>query len=63
MIRALAAALLVVALASPAGAAPGRTAVVDLGGLRSYVLSDQAVALAGVELFVRAGLERDLQLA
>ncbi len=58
MIRALAAAGLCVALAAPAAAAPTRTTMVDLGGLRAYVSSDQGLPLAAVELVVRAGLER-----
>jgi zinc protease len=58
MTRVLAAAGLCAALAAPAAAAPARTAVVELGDLRAYVRSDQAVPLAGVELFVRAGLDR-----
>jgi zinc protease len=43
---------------TPAVAAAPRTAVVDLGGTRAYVRADQALPLAGVELFVRAGLDR-----
>jgi zinc protease len=58
VIRALAVAGVFVALAAPAGAAPARTTVVDLGELRAYVRGDQAAPLAGVELFVRAGLDR-----
>jgi zinc protease len=60
VIRSLAAAA-AVALALPglAVAAAPRTAVVDLGGTRAYVRTDQAVPLAGVELFVRAGLDRE----
>jgi zinc protease len=42
----------------PASAAPGRTEVVDLGGARGYVRHDPAAPLAGIELFVRAGLDR-----
>ncbi len=54
----LAAAALGAALAAPAaGNMPG-TAVVDLGGVRAYVHADQASPLAGVELFLRAGLDR-----
>jgi predicted Zn-dependent peptidase len=58
-------AVLALALASalaapgpPALAAP-RTAAVDFGGTRGYVRADQALALAGVELVVRAGLDRE----
>jgi zinc protease len=42
---------------TPASAA-ARTAVVDLGGPHAYVRSDANASLAGVELFVRAGLDR-----
>jgi zinc protease len=38
--------------------ADARTSVVDLGGPRAYVRSDANASLAGVELFVRAGLDR-----
>ena len=58
VIRALAAAVLLLAPATSAGPAAARTAVADAGGLRAYVRSDQAVPLAGVALFVRAGLDR-----
>ena len=58
MIAGLAAAALGVALASPVVATAPRTTVVDLGGVRAYVHADQASPLAGVELFVRAGLDR-----
>jgi len=34
------------------------TAVVDLGGSRAYVRSDPGLALCGIALFVRAGLDR-----
>jgi zinc protease len=66
---ALAAALAAAASPSPSAvpsasptsqpAAPaGRTEVVDLGGARGYVRGDPAAPLAGIELFVRAGLDR-----
>ena len=42
----------------PAPAAPA-TSIVDLGGTRGYVQSDAAVALTGLEVFVRAGLDRE----
>ncbi|HYW52614.1 MAG TPA: hypothetical protein VE826_01525 [Dongiaceae bacterium] len=58
MITLLAAAGLAAALAAPAGPAAARTAVVDLGGARAYVRADQGSPLAAVELFVRAGLDR-----
>jgi zinc protease len=45
--------------AVPAAAAAPRTAVIDLGGTRGYVRADPGVPLAGVELFVRAGLDRE----
>jgi zinc protease len=41
---------------APAAAAP--TAVVDLGGPRAYVRADGVASLAAVELYVRAGLDR-----
>jgi len=48
------------ALAPPAAvAAAPRTAVVDLGGPRAYVRPGGAVPLAGIALFVRAGLDRE----
>ena len=65
MTRALTAAVIGGALMVPAlGAAPAaalapRTTVVDLGGPRMYVRADAAAALAGIELFVRAGLDRE----
>jgi zinc protease len=48
------------AAAPPASAAPvaARTQVVDLGGPREYVRADEGASLAGVELVVRAGLDR-----
>lgn len=54
------------AAAAPAATAPSasaapvaaRTQVVDLGGSRGYVRPDDGAALAGVELVVRAGLDR-----
>jgi zinc protease len=52
---ALTAALL--SAANPASAV-ARTAVVDVGGAHAYVRSDANASLAGVELFVRAGLDR-----
>ncbi len=58
MIAVLAAAALGAALAAPAAAPAPRTTVVDLGGARAYVHADQASPLAAVELFVRAGLNR-----
>ena len=54
-----AAATIAVTLAAPVAAAVARTAVVDLGGTRGYVRADQSMPLAGVELFVRAGLDRE----
>jgi zinc protease len=39
------------------GAEPA-TAVVDLGGSNAYVRSDPGLALCGISLFVRAGLDR-----
>ncbi|HWT06012.1 MAG TPA: hypothetical protein VN224_09675 [Xanthomonadales bacterium] len=58
MIAILAAAALGAALAAPAAATAPRTTVVDLGGPRAYVHADQASPLAAVELYVRAGLDR-----
>jgi zinc protease len=62
VIRAAAAAALLLALAAPAaalaaGALPA-TATVDLGGAPGYVRADAGSPLAGVQLFVRAGLDR-----
>jgi predicted Zn-dependent peptidase len=54
----LAAAVLAAALAAPAGAATQRTTAIDLGGARGFVHADQGSPLAGVELIVRAGLDR-----
>ena len=54
----LAAAALGAALSAPVAPGTPRTAVVDLGGTRAYVRADQASPLAGVELVVRAGLDR-----
>ena len=64
MIRLLAAGLLGAALLGtplapvPASASAPRTTAVDLGGTRGYVRADQGSPLAAVELFVRAGLDR-----
>lgn len=55
-LRALAAGALL-ALAAPAAAAQGTT-VSEGGAVRSYVRSDPAATLAGVALFVDAGLDR-----
>lgn len=50
----------VLAMLAPLGAqAAPATDVVDLGGTRAYVRADAAVALTGIELFVRAGLDRE----
>lgn len=57
--RTLAAALaLTVAAGGPAFAAPATT-VHDAGGAPEYVRADSAVPLAGVQLVVRAGLDRE----
>ena len=63
MIRAIAAGALLLALlgpaaAPPAAAAPLATATLDLGGAPGYVRADAGSPLAGVQLFVRAGLDR-----
>ncbi|HEY6233894.1 MAG TPA: hypothetical protein VIW69_02165, partial [Candidatus Elarobacter sp.] len=58
MIRVLAAAALTAVLAVPAAASGPRTTFVDLGSARAYVHADPASPLAAVELFVRAGLDR-----
>jgi zinc protease len=48
----------IVALAPlAAGAAPGVTAI-DLGGVPGYIRPDAGALLAGMQLFVRAGLDR-----
>lgn len=61
-VAALAALLTAPALAAaPGSAAPAaaaRTTVVELGGARAYVHGDEGASLAGVELFVRAGADR-----
>ena len=60
-IRAAAAGALLLALAGPVAAAavtPSVTAAVDLGGAPGYVRADAGSPLAGVQLFVRAGLDR-----
>ncbi|HEY0393566.1 MAG TPA: insulinase family protein [Candidatus Elarobacter sp.] len=43
---------------APTGGVVRRTDVVDVGGVRGYVRTDAAALLAGVELVVRAGLDR-----
>ncbi|MEA2663873.1 MAG: zinc protease [Candidatus Eremiobacteraeota bacterium] len=63
MIRPFAAGALLLALvgaaaAPPAAAAPLAPTAVDLGGAPGYVRSDAGSPLAGVQLFVRAGLDR-----
>lgn len=58
-IRSLAAAALIALLTGSTAAVAGtRTAIVDLGGARAYVHADPAAPLAGVELFLRAGPDR-----
>jgi zinc protease len=47
----------VLALNGPAAAAPG-VASLDLGGIPGFVVADPVATLAGVQLFVRAGLDR-----
>jgi zinc protease len=57
--RALAVLGTVLALAAPGGA-PAATTITDLGGgERVYVRADPAALLAGVEIAVRAGLDRE----
>ncbi len=62
MIRRLATGALLLALVGaeppPAAAAPLATATVDLGGAPGYVRADAGSPLAGLQLFVRAGLDR-----
>jgi predicted Zn-dependent peptidase len=52
-------ALLVLALTSGATAAPAKTTVIDLGATKFYAQSDETALLAGVQLFVLAGLDRE----
>ena len=52
------AAVMTSAIATSAVAAAPRTSVVDLGGTRAFVRTDAAGPLAGVQLLVRAGLDR-----
>jgi len=52
-------AILVLALTSGAAAAPEKTTVLDLGAARFYAQSDDTALLAGLQLFVRAGLDRE----
>ncbi|MFN2459708.1 MAG: M16 family metallopeptidase [Candidatus Velthaea sp.] len=52
-------ALLTAALTATAAAAPLRTTAVDIGGAKLYAQSDDSALLAGVQFFVRAGLDRE----
>lgn len=59
--RSVTATVLTLAMAASvpvAASAATATAVVDLGASRAYVRADPAIPLAGIELFVRAGLDR-----
>ncbi len=57
MSRLLAAGLLA-ALAAAPSAGGAATGVAEVGGIRSYVRADQRATLAGIALFVGAGLDR-----
>jgi zinc protease len=59
MVRAAIAAALALALGAPAGAAMPRTTSLDLGAAKLYLQSDETAMLAGLELFVSAGLDRE----
>lgn len=59
MLRTAIAALLVAALGAGASAAPGKTTSLDVGAAKLYLQSDDTAMLAGLELFVGAGLDRE----
>lgn len=54
-----AAAALVVALGANGSAAPAKTTSLDVGPAKLYLQSDDSALLAGLELFVGAGLDRE----
>lgn len=58
IVRTFAAAALALALCSSALAAPAKTTAVDVGSARLYAQNDEGAMLAGLQLFVRAGLDR-----
>lgn len=52
------AAAMLVALSANAGAAPAQTTMMDLGAAKVYVDTDDTAMLAGLQVFMRAGLDR-----
>jgi predicted Zn-dependent peptidase len=59
MLRTAVTAALVVALGSNVLAAPARTTALEVGAAKLYLQSDDTAMLAGLELFVGAGLDRE----
>jgi zinc protease len=59
MLRTAVTAALVFALGANAFAAPGRTTTLEVGAAKLYLQSDDTAMLAGLELFVGAGLDRE----
>jgi predicted Zn-dependent peptidase len=59
MLRTSAAAALILALCSNVGAAPAKTTALEVGSAKLYLQSDDTAMLAGLELYVSAGLDRE----
>lgn len=59
MLRTAAAAALVLALGTNVAAAPAKTTMLDLGTAKFYLDTDETALLAGLQLFVNAGLDRE----
>jgi predicted Zn-dependent peptidase len=59
MLRTAAAAVLVAALGAGAVATPAKTTTLEVGAAKLYLQSDDTAMLAGLELFVGAGLDRE----
>src|ERR1017187_10982079 len=59
MLRTAVTAALVLALSADAFAAPAKTTALEVGAAKVYLQSDDTAMLAGLELFVSAGLDRE----
>jgi predicted Zn-dependent peptidase len=59
MLRTAVTAALILALGASASAASGKTTTLEVGAAKLYLQSDDTAMLAGLELFVSAGLDRE----
>jgi predicted Zn-dependent peptidase len=59
MLRTAVTAALVLALSADAFAAPAKTTALEVGAAKLYLQSDDTAMLAGLELFVSAGLDHE----